>query len=149
MKSDPPGVADPDAARRAWVAMCDLVFDNVRRREVSDALGLPFGRIRALRRIARSPVPLPMGELAAMLLIDAPNATLVVDELERQGLVERHPHPTDRRVKVVTTTSRGTAMASKANEIMSRPPAALSALSGPELETLARILDTARHPSTD
>ena len=82
--------------------MCDLVLDNERRREVSDAIGLSFGRVKALRRIARH--PMTMGELAAKLGIDAPYATLVVDELERQGLVERGPHPTDRRVKLVTAT---------------------------------------------
>ena len=119
--------------------MCDLVLDNERRREVSDALGLTFGRIRALRRIAAS--PMTMGELAATLGIDAPYATLVVDELERQGLVERRPHPTDRRVKLVATTSRGTAAARRANEILGRPPAGLAALAGPELQELARMLE--------
>lgn len=38
--------SEKDLARRAWAAMCDLVLDNERRREVSDALGLTFGRIR-------------------------------------------------------------------------------------------------------
>ena len=97
--------SEEDPARRAWSAMCDLVLDNERRREVSEALGLTFGRIRALRRIARS--PMTMGELAANLGIDAPYATLVVDELERQGLVERRPHPTDRRAKLVAPTDHG------------------------------------------
>ena len=91
-----------DAAARAWSIMGDLVLDNERRREVSDALGLPFGRVRALRRIAAS--PMTMGELAATLGAEKPYATIVVDELERQGLVERRPHPTDRRVKLVATT---------------------------------------------
>jgi DNA-binding MarR family transcriptional regulator len=125
--------------------MCDLVLDNQRRREVSDALGLTFGRIRALRRIARS--PMTMGELAAALGIDAPYATLVVDELERQGLVERRPHPTDRRVKVVATTSRGATAAREAEEILSRPPAALAGLPRPELEALARTLRAALTPT--
>jgi len=119
--------------------MSDLVLDNERRREVSDALGLSFGRIRALRRIAAS--PMTMGEVAAALGIDAPYATLVVDELERQGLVERRPHPTDRRVKLVATTARGTAAARQANEILGRLPAGLATLAGPELEELARILE--------
>jgi DNA-binding MarR family transcriptional regulator len=118
--------------------MCDLVLDNQRRREVSDAVGLTFGRIKALRRIAWAPKT--MGELATALGIDAPYATLVVDDLERQGLVERRPHPTDRRVKVVAATSAGSALAHRAEEIMSRPPAGLAALPGPELEALARIL---------
>ncbi len=129
-----------DAASRVWSIMSDLVLDNERRREVSDALGLSFGRIRALRRIAAS--PMTMGEVAAALGIDAPYATLVVDELERQGLVERRPHPTDRRVKLVATTARGTAAARRANEILGRPPAGLATLAGPELEELARILET-------
>ncbi len=128
-----------DAASRAWSIMSDLVLDNERRREVSDALGLSFGRIRALRRIAAS--PMTMGEVAAALGIDAPYATLVVDELERQGLVERRPHPTDRRVKLVATTARGTAAARRANEILGRLPAGLATLAGPELEELARILE--------
>jgi DNA-binding MarR family transcriptional regulator len=121
--------------------MCDLVLDNERRREVSDALGLTFGRIRAIRRIARS--PMTMGELAANLGIDAPYATLVVDELERQGLVERRPHPTDRRAKLVAVTLRGDAVARRADEILGRPPASLSTLPGPQLEEVARILEAA------
>jgi DNA-binding MarR family transcriptional regulator len=125
--------------------MCDLVLDNERRREVSEALGLSFGRIKALRRIARA--PMTMGELAAELGIDAPYATLVVDELEGDGLVERRLHPTDRRVKLVTCTTQGAAAARRANKILGRPPASLAGLSGPELETLARILEASQVPS--
>ena len=139
--------SEKDLARRAWAAMCDLVLDNERRREVSDALGLTFGRIRALRRISRS--PMTMGELAANLGIDAPYATLVVDELERQGLVERRPHPTDRRAKLVATTDLGAATARRAEEILGRPPAGLAQISGPDLEALARILEAAASPTAD
>jgi DNA-binding MarR family transcriptional regulator len=135
-------VASPETAWRAWSAMCDLVLDNERRREVSDAIGLSFGRVKALRRIARQ--PMTMGELAAKLGIDAPYATLVVDELERQGLVERGPHPTDRRVKLVTATPRGAKEAQRAQDILNRPPVGLDSLSGPEVETLATILDKVR-----
>jgi DNA-binding MarR family transcriptional regulator len=133
--------AEKDDAQRAWSAMSDLVLDNERRREVSEALGLSFGRIRALRRIVGTPVT--MGELATKLGIDAPYATLVVDELERQGLVERRPHPTDRRVKLVATTAKGTAAAQRANKILGRPPAGLAGLPGPQLEALAQILESA------
>jgi DNA-binding MarR family transcriptional regulator len=126
--------------------MCDLVLDNQRRREVSEALGVSFGRIRALRRIA--PAPITMGELASNLGIDAPYATLVVDELERLGLVERRPHPSDRRIKLVATTARGTAAARQANKLMGRPPAGLANLPDSELKTLARILEAATAPNT-
>jgi DNA-binding MarR family transcriptional regulator len=126
------------AATDAWQAMADLVLNNERRREVSEEVGLSFGKIRALRRIARR--PMPMSELAALLTVDPPNLTPVVDDLERAGLVERQPHPTDRRVKLVVATPAGAALAQTADEILARPPARLSALPAEELERLVRIL---------
>ena len=96
--------------------MSDLVLDNERRREVSDALGISFGRARAVRRLARQ--PMSMGELAAALGIDPPNATVVVDDLEALGLVRRRPHPTDRRAKLVEATRKGKDMARRADAIL-------------------------------
>jgi DNA-binding MarR family transcriptional regulator len=139
------GRSEGDPADRAWRAMCDLVLDNERRREVSEAVGLSFARIRALRRIAKT--PMTMGELASALGIDAPYATLVVDELENQGLVERGPHPTDRRAKLVTSTARGAALGQQANEILGRPPPGLASLPTSELETIARSLESALQAS--
>jgi DNA-binding MarR family transcriptional regulator len=126
------------AAREAWQAMADLVLNNERRREVSEEVGLSFGKIRALRRIARR--PMPMSELASLLTVDPPNLTPVVDDLERAGLVERQPHPTDRRVKLVVATPEGAALARTADEILARPPARLCAVPAEDLESLVRIL---------
>jgi DNA-binding MarR family transcriptional regulator len=122
--------------------MANLVLDNERRREVSEKVGLSFGRLRALRRIAERPTP--MGELAALLCVDPPNLTSLVDDLEELGLVERRAHPTDRRVKLVSATRKGAALARQADEILERPPLGLSHLSGPDLKTLVRILDAVR-----
>jgi DNA-binding MarR family transcriptional regulator len=126
------------AAQQAWQAMADLVLNNERRREVSEEAGLSFGKIRALRRIARR--PMPMSELASLLTVDPPNLTPVVDDLERAGLVERQSHPTDRRVKLVVATPEGAALAQTADEILARPPDRLRALPAEDLETLVRIL---------
>ena len=126
------------AASQAWQAMADLVLNNERRREVSEQVGLSFGKIRALRRIARR--PMPMSELASLLTVDPPNLTAVVDDLEGAGLVERQAHPTDRRVKLVVATPEGAALAQKADEILARPPASLRALPADDLESLVRIL---------
>ena len=125
-------------ARRAWQAMADLVLDNERRREVSDELGMSFGKIKALRRIASR--PMPMRELAALLVQDPPNLTPVVDDLERLGLVERQPHPTDRRVKLVAATAKGKALARRAEAILARPPDGLTDLPPEDLAALARIV---------
>ena len=137
--SAPPG-EDPAAAtaREVWLLMSDLVLDNERRREVADALGMSFGRARTVRRLARR--PMSMSQLAAALGIDPPNATTIVDDLERRGLVRRRPHPTDRRAKLVEATRKGKALARQADAILATPPARLSALDASELETLRRIL---------
>jgi DNA-binding MarR family transcriptional regulator len=127
-------------AREVWTLMSDLVLDNQRRRQVSEALGMSFGRARALRRVARR--PMSMGELAAALEIDPPNATGLVDELESLGLARRRPHPTDRRTKLVEATRKGKELARRADTILGTPPPALSALTADDLEALRRILES-------
>ena len=142
------GVRRERAAREAWQVMADLVLDNQRRREVSDQVGMSFGKMKALRRIAKR--PMPMRELASLLGVDPPNLTPVVDDLERAGLVERQPHPTDRRVKLVVATAEGAALARQADEILARPPAGLRELPVDVLETLVGILaQVRREPNPD
>src|SRR5690242_15418086 len=130
--------ADASSAHEVWLLMSDLVLDHGRRRDVADELGISFGRARALRRLARR--AMSMGELAAALGTDPPNATVIVDELERLGLVARGPHPTDRRAKLVEATPKGREMARRADDILSTPPPGLSALSAADLATLRAIL---------
>jgi DNA-binding MarR family transcriptional regulator len=141
-----PGTRRERAAREAFQAMADLVLDNERRREVSEQTGLSFGKIRALRRIAKR--PMSMRELASLLVVDPPNLTPVVDDLEQAGLVERQPHPTDRRVKLVAATKDGAALAHKADEILARPPAGLCELPTDVLENLVDVLAQVRREPT-
>jgi DNA-binding MarR family transcriptional regulator len=136
-----------DASREVWLLVSDLVLDNQRRREVAEAVGMSFGRARALRRLARR--PLSMGELAAALGIDPPNATVVVDELVSRGLARRRPHPTDRRAKLVEATRKGKELARKADAILGTPPPGLSALGADDLEALRRILTSVAAPTQD
>ena len=126
-------------ARDVWLLMSDLVLDNTRRREVSDALDMSFGRARAIRRLARR--PMSMREFADAMDIDPPNATVLVADLEAQGLARRTPHPTDGRAKVVEATRKGKALARRANEILATPPAALTELDADDLQALRRILE--------
>ena len=130
----------PSDARDVWLLMSDLVLDNTRRREVSDALDMSFGRARAIRRLARR--PMSMREFADAMDIDPPNATVLVADLEAQGLARRTPHPTDGRAKVVEATRKGKALARRANEILATPPAALTELDPDELQTLRQILES-------
>ena len=131
---------EQDAAR-AWSAMRTLVLDrHDRRAKVAERLGMSFIRAKALLHLVSE--PLTMRELAAAIAIDAPYATVVVDDLERRGLVRRSPHPDDRRVKVVTLTASGRRLAGIARTILDEPPPVLERLSGQDLAALARIVSS-------
>ncbi|MEH6375219.1 MarR family transcriptional regulator [Streptomyces sp. KLMMK] len=134
-----------EAAQRAWGQLREIVLGgNERRKEVVEALGMSFFRIKALRRIARG--PLTLRELAEQLLTDRPYTTLVVDDLAGRGLVERTANPADRRSKIVSATPAGHEAAARAEAILGTPPPALLALPPEDLAALARI--TARLTGT-
>jgi DNA-binding MarR family transcriptional regulator len=142
-KSETPSQSDPSAlATEVWLMMSDVVLDQHRSREVAEAVGVSFGRMRAVRRLARR--PMSMSELALALNIDKPNATTVVDDLEELGLVRRTPHPTDRRAKIVEATAKGAKLAAKADEILGRPPEALTELGRGTLNELREALGKVR-----
>jgi DNA-binding MarR family transcriptional regulator len=131
--------ADDDLARRAWRAMSDLVLNQHRRDQVSEDLGLSFARVRALRRLA--PTPLTQRELAERLGADPPYVTLMLDDLQQRGLVRRKPHPEDRRAKLVELTAAGRRAAAHADAILDEPPAALREASAKDLAALLRVLE--------
>ncbi|MBJ7347630.1 MAG: MarR family transcriptional regulator [Thermoleophilaceae bacterium] len=126
-------------ASRAWRDMNALVLSHDRKLAVSEELGLSFARVRALRRLAEQPQTLRA--LAEQLAADPPYVTLMIDDLEKLGLVKRAPHPTDRRAKLVQLTAAGRTAAARADVILDEPPAALRNLPATELATLARIFE--------
>jgi DNA-binding MarR family transcriptional regulator len=133
-------VGERDDLAEVWGRIRTLVLDNNVRVEVSEALGLSFTKIRALRRLLAR--PLTMRELAAELVTDKPYVTQIVDNLEDMGLVTRSVSPEDRRLRIVTLTEPGRVAAERAEEILNRPPAALAALPPDDLAVLNRILGT-------
>ncbi|WP_269664835.1 MarR family winged helix-turn-helix transcriptional regulator [Streptacidiphilus rugosus] len=127
------------SAERVYAVMRRLVLESDdRKQRVADTLGMSFSRGRALRALVDGPVR--MSELAGRLLMDKPYTTVVVDDLERRGLVVREADPSDRRAKVVTLTETGREAAETAIEILTAPPAELTRLSPEDLEELDRIL---------
>jgi DNA-binding MarR family transcriptional regulator len=132
------GERGEEPAVAAWRMMRALVLDHERRKEACAALDLSFLKLKALRYVASE--PMTMRELAARLTTDAPYATLLVDDLEERGLLERVCHPRDRRAKIVRTTAQGKAAARAADEILSVPPAGLSALGKEDAAQLVRVL---------
>lgn len=123
----------------AWQMMRRLMFDvHDGRTEIAETLQMSFIRAKVLLRLMDG--PLTMREVAAKLSIDAPYTSVVVDDLERRGLVERSACPEDRRVKIVNITPTGAKSAAIAAGIQNRPPAVLSKLSAADTATLDRIL---------
>jgi DNA-binding MarR family transcriptional regulator len=101
-------------------------------------LGAGSGRIRVLFLLRERPMTL--GQLAEAHGVDRPYATIIVDKLVHLGFVERQPHPTDRRSKVVSLTLAGQEAAATAERILSEPPPALRALSTGQLAELTELL---------
>ncbi|MFI1383500.1 MarR family winged helix-turn-helix transcriptional regulator [Embleya sp. NPDC020886] len=131
--------APSDAAGRVWKGMHTLVLErHDRRRAVTEATGLSFVRVKALRRIAAG--PMSMRELATRLATDKPYTTLVVDDLERRGLIERTVHPTDRRQRMVAVTPQGEHIAQIARGILDDPPDFLRDLPPADLAVLDRLI---------
>jgi DNA-binding MarR family transcriptional regulator len=77
---------------------------DVHVRRVGEELGITPTQVVALRELSD---PITARELANRMVCEPSNATFVLDRLEQQGLIERRPHPTDRRAKQIVLTSAG------------------------------------------
>ena len=133
-------MSDNPMADQVWRAMSSLVIDNRDswKRAVVERSGLPFSRIRVLRRLARG--PMTVKQVAAAATMDAPAATVAVNDLEERGLVVRTPQPTNRRCKMVSLTDAGRDMVATIDATDDPAPEVLSGLDGVELRKLQAIL---------
>jgi DNA-binding MarR family transcriptional regulator len=129
-------------ADHLWQMMVGLVWETRGewRRKVSEVTGLPFSRVRVLWRLVDAPVTLK--QLSDMTGYDAPATTVAVNDLEDRGLVQRQPHPDNRRAKLVSLTTAGR----KLIDLMHRTvrddaPPAVQQLSDTDLAHLRRILE--------
>lgn len=98
------------AASRALV---DGISAGVRARGFTDlrpAHGFAFARLAADGAT--------ISQLAAHLDVTRQAAAQLIDELAAKGYVERHPHPSDARARLITLTSKGWACTRAANAAM-------------------------------
>ena len=135
-------------ARRAseadelWQMMVGLVWETRGewRRKVSEVTGLPFSRTRVLRRLFDAPMTLT--QLAEATGSDAPATTVAVNDLEHRGLVERYPHPDNKRAKLVSLTPAGKQMIERVRRtVRDDAPPGVNELSRTDLAHLRRILE--------
>ncbi len=71
--------------------------------------GLTDATWRPLYYLGRFGDGMRQTDMAAALAIEGPSLVRLLDALERQGLVERHAEPEDRRVKTLRMTPAGKA----------------------------------------
>jgi DNA-binding MarR family transcriptional regulator len=133
-------LADP--AQRAWVLMRQLVDQHSRHRDLAEALGFSLGAGRGKVLFQLRAGPLTHSQLADLNQTTAPYISLVVDRLEEHGLVERRPHPDDRRRKLVSLTPAGHSAINTAENILYRPPDAINTLGSQDLH---RLIDLLQH----
>jgi DNA-binding MarR family transcriptional regulator len=129
-----------DLPATAWRLMRQFVEAHGTSQELRERLGLGAGsgRIKVLFLLTEQPMTL--AQLAEAHGVDRPYATIIVDKLERLGFVERQPHPSDRRSKVVSLTRAGRDAAALAGRILSEPPPALRELDAGQLTELIGLL---------
>ena len=109
-------------------------------------IGRPEFDVLATLRRSGEPYQLSPGALAGSMMLSSGGTTARLDRLERAGLVERVPSPSDRRSVLVRLTERGHAiiddavaagLAEQARLLSHMPPAQVRKLSSLLREALA------------
>ncbi|MFJ1454924.1 MarR family transcriptional regulator [Nocardia sp. N2S4-5] len=146
--SDEVHTAPPEPAPtpdEVWRLLTHLVTDtrDQWKRAVVERTGMPFSRIRILRRLRQGPMTLK--DLARAATMDAPATTVTINDLEERGLVMRQTDPADRRSKLVSATESGLAVLADALATPDPAPDSLAALSPDDLRTLRDLLRRLEH----
>ena len=111
---------------------------------------LTFARYEALVLLAFSRQgALPLGKMGSRLMLHPTSVTNIVDRLERQGLVERTAHPTDRRTTLAAITEDGRRVVFKATEAVSATGFGMSTLDDDELDQITALLRKIRVDAGD
>jgi DNA-binding MarR family transcriptional regulator len=144
--------ADHHASLRLWLRLlsCTTRIEDTIRQRLREQFGITLPRFDLMAQLEREPEGLTMGEVSRRMMVTGGNVTTIVDQLEREHLVQRSAVPGDRRAYHLTLTEAGRqAFATMAQaheawvlELMSP----LSAKEQTQLGTLLGTLKTAQAP---
>jgi DNA-binding MarR family transcriptional regulator len=130
------------AGQEAWRSMLDLLFSGQVHgcmQKACGAVGLSPGAMKTLFKLEPG-AGIPMRDLADHWGFDASYVTSLADALEERGLVERRPHPTDRRVKMLVLTDKGVEARERARQLLDEPPPSFAALTVAERRQLRDLV---------
>lgn len=143
-----PEAADGMAAVTSLMRAQQIMLARVE--EVLRPHGLTFARYELLMLLRFSRTgELPMSRIGQRLQVHPASITNAVDRLEADHLVERVPHPSDRRGVLARITERGWEVAARATEALNAGVFTAPGLPPDQLATLIRVLATLRREAGD
>ena len=137
--------ADHHASLRLWLRLLSAttrIEDTIRQR-LREQFGITLPRFDLMAQLEREPEGLSMGELSRRMMVTGGNVTTIVDQLEKEQLVQRQSLPGDRRAFRVSLTPAGRkAFAAMAQAHEGWVVELLSPLSERQQEQLHKLLGT-------
>ena len=100
---------DHHASLRLWLRLLScttLIEDNIRQK-LRGQFDTSLSRFDLMAQLERHPEGLTMGELSRRMMVSGGNTTVIVDQLEKEQLVQRRIAATDRRSYRVLLTPSG------------------------------------------
>ena len=97
------------SALRIWLRLltCTQLIERRVRSGLREQFATTLPRFDLMAQLERHPEGLKMNELSRLLMVTGGNVTAIVDQLEKEGLVERLAEPDDRRTWVIRLTANG------------------------------------------
>ena len=97
------------SALRIWLRLltCTQLIERRVRSGLREEFATTLPRFDLMAQLERHREGLKMNELSRMLMVTGGNVTAIVDQLEKEGLVERLAEPDDRRAWLIRLTSSG------------------------------------------
>lgn len=108
-------------ALRVWLRLltCTQLIERRVRSRLRARFATTLPRFDLMAQLERHPEGLKMNELSRLLMVTGGNVTAIVDQLEKEGLVERLDEPADRRafrIRLTRTGERSFADMARAHE---------------------------------
>ena len=101
--------ADHHASLRLWLRLLSAttrIEDTIRQR-LREQFGITLPRFDLMAQLEREPEGLSMGELSRRMMVTGGKVTTIVDQLEKEQVVQRQSLPGDRRAFRVNLTAAG------------------------------------------
>ena len=96
-------------ALRVWLRLltCTQLIERQVRSRLRSRVATTLPRFDLMSQLERHPEGLKMNELSRLLMVTGGNVTAIVDQLEKERLVERVDEPADRRAFRIQLTRAG------------------------------------------